>query len=102
MQEKILIGYHPGKKETVAAHVGAGALKRETPSEYLLTPEWETGRRVWIHTKEPGNGTTEASIGITITTEGLSIDVWDTNDSSNGPILEPYLEWTDITYNEEE
>ena len=102
MTDKIVIGWHPGKRENGDVHPEGGALKREwAPGEYVLTPEWETGRRVWIHTKEPNNGTAEASISIMITTEGLSIDVWNGNDSAHGPMLAPCIEWCEVRPEEE-
>jgi hypothetical protein len=77
------------------------ALKQKSLFEYELVNE-HTDNRVWIRVKDP-NGTTEADIGILVTVEGVSIDVYPAADEWNlSPVIEPWLEWADLEVSDAE
>ena len=73
------------------------ALKPESEFEYELQDEYVEGR-VWIRVKEP-KGTREADLGILVTSEGISIDIYPASNEYNSDpnvVFEPWILWSDI------
>ena len=74
------------------------ALKQKSEFEYELQGEYAEDR-VWIRVKQP-KGTGEADVGILVTDEGISIDVYpaaDEFDSEPNAAAAPWVLWSDIT-----
>ena len=71
------------------------ALAQVGDVEFVRTQAFPD-ERVWIKVTNPA-GEVSADIGILVTGEGFSIDVWPTEDDGCGsPVIAPWILWSDI------
>ena len=78
------------------------ALKPKSEFESELHDSYAEDR-IWIRVKQP-KGAGEADVGILVTDEGISIDVYPAADEFNSEpnvAFEPWVLWSDITDKQE-